>query len=156
MGKAVRDYLKRHPKELPPTATVPPQLNAGRFLSVALIGLAFVTMVLLVLNLRETGPGKKIEVMPTEVLGQWTTTDPRYADRGLEVSRDAVVFGLGPGQPPRRGRIVSLRSWQEGLVEVVRIEYDAGEGAETMELLMVGPDSMRLRNPREVLWTKEP
>ena len=156
MSKAVRDYLKRHAKELPPTATVPPPVSAGRFLSIPLIGLAFVTMALLILNLRETAPGKAIEAMPPDVLGQWTTTDARYADRGLTVTSDSVIFNVGPGVPPRRGGLVSLRGWQEGLVNVVRIEYDAGEGPETMQLLMVGPNSMRLRNPREVLWTRAP
>jgi hypothetical protein len=109
---------------------------------------------LLALNLREGPPGKGVDHTPTALIGRWTTTAPRYAGRALRLTRDTVVLQTGPGQPPRRGHITSLRTWKEGLVPVLRIVYDAGDGPETMDLLLVGPDSMRLRNPREVLWTR--
>lgn len=64
---------------------------------------------------------------------------------------DSVLFETGPARPTRRGRIISLR----GLVSVLGVEYDAGDGAETMDLILVAPDSLRLRNPRDVLWTRE-
>lgn len=127
----------------------------GSLLWLALLaGVAVVVGGVLSLNPRQSQPGKGMDHIPTALIGRWTTTAPRYEGRALRLTRDTVVLRTGPARPPRRGRITSLRTWKEGLVPVVRIMYDAGDGPETMDLLLVGPDSMRLRNPREVLWTR--
>ena len=121
---------------------------------VLLAGVAVVVAGVLSQNLRQSQPGKGLDHMPTALIGRWTTTAPRYEGRGLRLTKDEVIIQTGPGQPARQGDIKSLRTWKEGLVPVLRITYDAGDGPETMDLLLVGPDSMRLRNPREVLWTR--
>lgn len=127
----------------------------GSLLGLALLaGVAVVVGGVLSLNLRQRQPGNGVDHMPAALIGRWTTTAPRYGGRALRLTKDEVILQTGPGQPPRRGDITSLRTWKEGLVPVLRITYDAGDGPETMDLLLIGPDSMRLRNPREVLWTR--
>jgi hypothetical protein len=121
---------------------------------ILLTGVVCVVAGALALNLRRTPPGRGLDHMPTALIGRWTTTAPRYEGRALRLTKDEVIIQMGPGQPARQGDIKSLRTWKEGLVPVLRITYDAGDGPETMDLLLVGPDSMRLRNPREVLWTR--
>ena len=105
------------------------------------------------MSLRTPLPGTGLTEPPPETLGRWTTRDPRYAQRALVVGTDSVMLEVGPGEVPRRGRILSVRRWEERSQVVFRIEYDAGEGAETLEMVWQGPDTMRLRNPPEILWT---
>ncbi len=138
-----------------PSRYAPPPRRKKRRLP-WILALAGVIIVFLALNLRRPPPGTGVQEMPEQLLGRWTTDDARYQGRALRLTRDSVVFDVGPDQSPRRGRILSLRRWKEGLVPVFRIEYDAGEGVETMDVLVVGPDSIRFRNPRDVLWTKAP
>ena len=33
--------------------------------------------------------------VPEKLVGLWTSSDPRYADRSLELTRSAVIFGTG-------------------------------------------------------------
>lgn len=118
------------------------------------MGIAAVVALGLALGLRRPQPGVQLHDAPAEVLGRWTTRDARFEGRALVVTPDSVTLFVGAGQPPRPGRILSIRTWEEGLVRVLRIEYDAGDGPETMDLLLTGHDAMRLRHPREVLWTR--
>jgi hypothetical protein len=39
------------------------------------------------------GPGEPVS-LPDHLVGVWTTSDPRYRDRSLELTHDAVLFRL--------------------------------------------------------------
>lgn len=138
--------MRRHSPEPP---------RSRRVWLVPAIGVACIAVGFLTLHSGPNRPGTEVKEMPRELVGRWTTADARYRGRALSLTRDSVILETGPGQASRRGRILSMRTWREGLVPVLRIEYDAGDGRETMDLLLVAPDSLRLRNPRDVLWTKE-
>lgn len=119
------------------------------------IGVAGLLAIALSVNLRHPRPGTTMNEMPRGLVGRWTTGDVRYEGRALVLTPDSVLLETGPAQSPSGGRIISLRTWKEGLVPVLGVEYAAGEVAETMDLILVAPDSLRLRNPRDVLWTRE-
>ena len=40
-------------------------------------------------------------MLPGELTGEWTTDDPRYQDRFLELSPTFVITGTGRGEAPR-------------------------------------------------------
>lgn len=128
------------------------QKQQSRVIPVVVVGC--IAAALLALHLRKPHPGEALDAVPAELLGRWVTKDPRYADRALQIQPGLVILHVGPGVKPRRGKIESRRTWMEGATRVVRITYDAGEGPETLDLLLVSPDTIRLRNPREVVWTK--
>jgi hypothetical protein len=144
-----------HPSASGPRWFPDPPREERHLWIVPLIAVAAVLAYLLVMNLRTPLPGTSLTEPPPEALGRWTTKDPRYAQRALVVSTDSVTLDVGPGQAPRRGIIRSVRRWKEGIQVVLRIEYDAGDGVEALEMLWQGPDSMRLRHPPEILWTRQ-
>ena len=45
--------------------------------------------------------GNMHSMLPGEVTGEWTSDDPRYQGRFLELSPTFVITGTGPGQAPR-------------------------------------------------------
>lgn len=147
MGRVIQPRRRKRPGHGPP--------SHHRAWLLPSIGLAGLVAIVMLFNLRHPRPGTAVNELPGELVGRWTTGDVRYRGRALTLTRDSVIFETGPGQPARRGRMVSLRTWNEGLVPVLSVEYDAGDGAETMDLMLVAPDSLRLRNPRDVLWTRE-
>lgn len=121
---------------------------------VAFAGVGCVLILVLAMTLRKRVPGRPLEEPPPEAVGHWTTVDPRYADRGLRVGPHEVVLEVGPGVQPLRGRILAVSTWQEDPFTVIHIEYDAGEGAMSLDMMLVGPNRMRLRNPSDVIWTR--
>ncbi|GMV08066.1 MAG: hypothetical protein AMXMBFR53_43410 [Gemmatimonadota bacterium] len=147
MGEAVR------PARAGAVGEWPQKSPKGRLWALALLGLA-TTVILAVMAREPAPPGEEAAEPPAEVLGRWTTGDPRYADRHISVSRDAVSVGLGPGIPSDEGSITAVRTWKEGSSQVVRLEYSTVEGEQLMELILHGPDRMHLRNPVEVVWNR--
>jgi hypothetical protein len=93
------------------------------------------------------------EEVPPELIGRWTTNDPRYADRTLEISAERVVFGVGPG-----GRLLYAARGVERDTdaggELYRLYYDLpGEPELTLELRIPQPGQLVIQN-RSQLWTR--
>lgn len=131
-----------------------PPPRKGTFWIVPLVGLGCVLVFVLATSLREAPPGTVLAAPPPEAVGRWVSTDPRYVDRGLRVGATDVTLELGPDQPVLRGDIIVVSIREEGGLPVVYIEYDAGEGAMVLEMILDGDDRMHLRNPSDVVWTR--
>jgi hypothetical protein len=93
------------------------------------------------------------EGVPTELLGRWTTDDPRYADRSLEITLERLAFGVGPA--------TRLTYRVQGIEEdaatgtLYRLYYDApGEPERTLQVRLPTPGRLRIENHDE-LWTRE-
>jgi hypothetical protein len=49
------------------------------------------------INAFSSGDGLEHGPIPEEVLGTWTTTESRYADRAFEIRQDTLVIFVGDG-----------------------------------------------------------
>jgi len=101
--------------------------------------------------------GKTEDDFPEMLLGMWITEAERYQDRYIEFSREMIIFGTGAGAP----NIYFIRNVdrkQNGPENEVTFVCTDTEDTEFVFLFHVedggdGP-SLRLNNPREVVWNK--
>src|SRR5688572_20860432 len=95
------------------------------------------------------------EGVPGDLIGRWTTDDPRYSERMLEIGSERLAFGVGPGS-----RITYRVQGVEREVDSVtgtlyRIYYDApGEPERALQVRLPEPGQLRIENHSE-LWTRE-
>lgn len=125
----------------------------GRVVALVILG-GLVTAVLAVMAREPAPPGTPTEAFPEVLVGRWVTADARYSDRHITISPGTVSVGLGGGVPPDEGSITSVRTWKEGQDEVYRLGYSTVDGDQVVEIILMGPDRMRLRNPSEVVWSR--
>jgi hypothetical protein len=94
---------------------------------------------------------------PNELVGVWTTSDPKYADRFLKIDRDAITFGTGEGNFETYA-ITKMKKGAEVQDMLYTIYYE-DEAGDTYTLAMYySPERggvLRLKNQREIIWTKE-
>lgn len=147
MGEAVRPHRSGE------LGSWPKKSHKGRIWALVALSAA-VALVLAVLGKEPPPPGNEIVEPPAAAIGRWTTTDARYADRYLTVTRTSVSLGLGQGVPADEGGITAVRTWMEGPVQVVYLQYATVDGDQVLEMLLSGPNRMQLRNPLEVVWTR--
>ena len=94
------------------------------------------------------------EAVPTQLIGRWTSDDPRYVDRSLEIDPEQLRFGVAPGlQLSYRVRGVESQA-DPSAGTLYQLFYDApGEPERSLQLRTPGPDRLRLENHSE-LWTR--
>jgi hypothetical protein len=95
------------------------------------------------------------EGVPTELLGRWTTDDPRYADRSLEITLERLAFGVGPATRLTY-RVQGIEREEDAATGTLyRLYYDApGEPERTLQVRLPTPGRLRIENHDE-LWTRE-
>jgi hypothetical protein len=95
------------------------------------------------------------EQVPPELIGRWTTDDPRYADRALEIGTKRISFGIGSGE---RATYVVHGIERESEPEqgtLYRLYYDLpGEPERTLEVRLPQPGLLRIEN-RSELWARQ-
>jgi hypothetical protein len=95
------------------------------------------------------------EQVPPELIGRWTTDDPRYADRALEIGTVRISFGTGPGQRETYFVQGIERESEPELGTLYRLYYDLpGESERTLELRVPQANQLRIEN-RSQLWTRQ-
>ncbi len=104
-----------------------------------------------------TGPlSEMIDEPPQELVGRWSTVDPAYADRALEIGTDVVALDMGPGLR-QWYPILSTRSWEESGNTAYLITYETIGGDELeVEVHLYADGTLRLRNPSHMVWTRAP
>ncbi len=107
-----------------------------------------------ILGVVAVGCGTPSEDLPAEVLGRWTTTEARYADRFLEIGRATVRFGTGGAESETypishvaietdaRGRLIRITYLVEEDEMQLSFHYDAGDS------------TIRLQNQSSFRWSK--
>lgn len=92
---------------------------------------------------------------PPELVGQWTTEDPRYAERTFTVDPPRIEFGLGGGESTRHAiESVETRGSDTERIHTVRYRGEDGTSAEVELRLDPGPPpTLRFANHDEV-WSK--
>jgi hypothetical protein len=100
------------------------------------------------------GPGgDEVSVPPDELMGTWSTDDPRYVDRTITIAPQQVTLGLGPDGPISH-TITSIRVVVALVHREYRITYAGSEGEEMLDVFVYDDGLMRLRNPSEAGWRK--
>lgn len=94
------------------------------------------------------------EAVPIELIGRWTSADPRYADRALEIGTEQIAFGVDPGIRISY-RVQGIeRETDAGAGTVYRLYYDApGEPKRELRVRVPAPGRLRIDNHSE-LWTR--
>jgi hypothetical protein len=94
------------------------------------------------------------EPIPTELIGRWTSDDPRYADRSLEIGAETIAFGLGGGLRMAYRARGSERGSDASDGALYQLYYDSpGEPERALSLRVAAPGHLRIENHSE-LWTR--
>jgi hypothetical protein len=94
------------------------------------------------------------EGVPTELIGRWTSDDPRYADRALEIGAETISFGAGDGMRTAYRMQGVEREVDAGTGTLYRLYYDAA-GSPEHELRVRVPTSGQLHiDNHSELWTR--
>ena len=87
------------------------------------------------------------------LIGRWTTTDPAYADRYVEITPDEIAFGQG-AEGEARHRIVGVwRVGRESRAIYYSIRYEGDEG-ELEVGVRSSPRLLRLASLPSVVWRR--
>jgi hypothetical protein len=124
-------------------------MNLKSFLAISAI---FLGLALLV-----TRPGHNMYV-PDDMIGQWTTSSPKYSDRYFELSKVSVVFGTG-GDSIATNFVTQVEERvKNGTTETI-IEYKNTKGESGRLCLFWEPSEngrIRLKNQEEIVWRRTP
>jgi hypothetical protein len=92
--------------------------------------------------------------VPPELIGRWTTDDPRYADRSLSIGTEQISFGVDAGiHVAYRTQGIEREPDAEART-LYRLYYDApGEPERELRLRLFAPSRLRIDNHSE-LWTR--
>ena len=133
---------------------VDPKGMSTRRILLILLGLAVVAVVAGRL-LYEQGFDSK--TVPTELVGLWTTADPSYSDRYIELQPDSITFGTG-GTSSIKYSIIGVVRQEAGEGEAYEIHFRGVDGAKfSREIVLAGSgDKLFFRSQPEVVWTPFP
>jgi hypothetical protein len=94
------------------------------------------------------------EAVPPELIGQWRSEDPRYADRLLAIGTERITFGGGlEGSSLYRIQGIERES-DAGSPTLYHVYYDApGEPERALQLRLPAPEQLQIENHTE-LWTR--
>ena len=120
------------------------------FLAVALVGVVAIRAC-------PSRPPQDETGVTRELFGRWTTQDPRYADRFLDISATEIGFGQGEeGEARHRISQVLLERRDDGSHRyVVRYYFDETREQELDLLVLAGRGELRLETLPEVRWVPE-
>ena len=92
--------------------------------------------------------------MPAELLGVWSTTDPRYADRAFEIKTDSLVFQTGDGSFTKHS-IKSVDLVQDDSIPLYVVDYLNNDDAYTFSFYFDSESgTIQFQNQREMKWTR--
>jgi hypothetical protein len=102
---------------------------------------------------------KKIAAVPENLIGVWGTSDPTYADRTFEITRNEVIFQTGE----QTFDTYSIKSIEMEKVpgeknNLYTINYIDKEGGKFKFFFYYNPagrGEIRYKNQRQIAWTKE-
>jgi len=133
---------------------VDPKGMSTRRILLILLGLAVVAVVAGRLLYQQ---GFDSKTVPTELVGLWTTADPSYSDRYLELQPDSITFGTG-GTSSIKYSIIGVVRQEAGEGEAYEIHFRGVDGSKfSREIVLAGSgDKLFFRSQPEVVWTPFP
>ena len=100
---------------------------------------------------------QKENPVPDHLLGVWTTSAPRYADRYIEIRHDMIIFGTG-GDTFELHVLAELKEAREGeamLYTITHLNHFGQPYSLSFYYKPSGDGIIRFKNQREIVWTKE-
>jgi hypothetical protein len=95
------------------------------------------------------GLGCAREAVPRELIGLWTTDDPRYAGKSLSIGAEQITFGVDAGIRIDY-QLLGIEREGEGADTTVVLVYDApGEPVRELRVRIAGPDLLQIDNHGE-------
>lgn len=94
--------------------------------------------------------------VPSELVGEWRTVDPNYADRAFTLTQSTINFGTGEGQVAI-GFIRAVKSVPSGNRTQFTIDYSLdGSPNEISFFYENGKDkTIRMKNQEKTIWRRE-
>jgi len=102
---------------------------------------------------RETGV--TWDEAPAETLGVWTSEDPRYEGRALEIGPTSVTLRVGDVGTAVGGVLDVVRELFDQGERFLSLEYRTADGPDAIEMVMDGVGTMHMRTQPEITWTVE-
>lgn len=99
---------------------------------------------------------KRNSALPAPLAGVWTTANPRYAGRSLELTRGTVAFGTGE-QTVQVYFISDIKKTREDDGMLYEIHCHRKEGPDEKIFLVHTPQNggqLRFKNQRHIVWEK--
>jgi hypothetical protein len=100
---------------------------------------------------------ERTRTVPDELVGVWKTSEPRYADRFLELTRTSIAFGTGEGKADVRSVAAVEKAREDGKI-LYTVSYADPEGHESTFSFYYDPARagvIRLKNQQSFEWTKQ-
>jgi hypothetical protein len=117
---------------------------------------AFLTTFLLLFT--ATGCNRNAtNLLPSQLVGFWTTDEPRYQGRFLELYRAYVIIGTGPGDVPKVQAVDSVEASQDGDHMVYKIASTDMSGVQYRMTLLyrpAGDGEILFRHEENILWKR--
>lgn len=101
-------------------------------------------------------PGDR-QTVPEDILGVWKTAHPKYEDRYIEITKDALIFGTG-GDTFRLHAIADVDNSREGKSIMYTITHINHEGQRYRFSFYYDPEdngTMRLKHQQRIIWKRE-
>lgn len=101
---------------------------------------------------------EKLDAVPPELVGTWTTADPLYAGRYIELQPKLVRFGTGEGTFAEH-TVVRLERTKNDGVMTYTVHYLDGDMEKDVWTFVHDPahgNVIRLSHPKQIEWTKQP
>jgi hypothetical protein len=94
--------------------------------------------------------------VPGNLIGEWHSSDPAYAERSLEIDPVSINFGTGNGTVST-GFIKNVKASEDGGRTLYTIRYSVDDTDATVSFFYESgkPDTIRFKNQREVVWTRD-
>lgn len=111
---------------------------------------------LLLASLAVSAWDRRPPALPETLLGDWSTTNPRYADRQLSFTATEVLLGAQPGSPPSHHRITRLITSERADTLVLALTYEQdGEPTELHAALVnSSPSRLVFARPAGLVWER--
>ncbi len=139
--------------------SLPSGLRGARLKAVLLIAVAAIAALGLEIVVNADGSGEDFAILdapPDELVGMWATEDRRYADRAFEIHNDHLELHLGEEGGIQSHPILSVRAVQAPDSWAYEIAYESPQGERTLAVRLHPDGVLRLRNPSDMVWRREP
>lgn len=118
-----------------------------------------IAAILLLLILWGARNWQRTILLPEEVAGVWTTNEPRYQGRFLELYSTFVIIGAGTNDVPKVQVIDSVKQQQSGNVTSYAVHSTDLDGNEYDMTLLFDPThggEIHFNNQGNIIWRRQP
>jgi hypothetical protein len=102
--------------------------------------------------------GQGLQALPSQMIGEWRTDEPRYHGRFMRLETDRVTFGLGTGAPDQAEHVERVKLAPRDNPMDYTIRLTAGDGTPDSIVLQFTPQNggeLRLKNQPKIVWRRK-